>query len=33
MSNKTVTESRIQEKQLAKIAFFCSAYFRMLRKK
>lgn len=32
MSNKTVTESRIQEKQLAEIAYFRTAYFRMLRK-
>jgi len=33
MSNKTVTESKIQEKQLAEIAYCRAAYFRMLRKK
>ena len=33
MSNKTVTESRIQEKQLAEIAYYRTVYFRMLRKK
>lgn len=33
MSNKTVTEAEYEKKQLAKIAFFYSAYFRMVRKK